>query len=411
MVGYNLKVEFQVEIGASMKVLVYRYNSIYEPDVISVFKSFGLDVIEECVEMTDKKITSGERVKMIADYIISAREKNDPLLFVFSINFYPAISEICEKLDTIYACWSVDCPVIELFFNAIKNKHNRVFLFDRTQYERFAPYNPENIFYLPLATNVDRQDAVIDSITDNDRKRFSADISFVGSLYNEKNKLKEMDMDDYSKGYIDGLIQAQLPVYGCNFIESALDDKVVEALKGETIKLDDPNVVEPIDRFYAAHNLIGMQLAEVERIQTLNMLAQDFNVDLYTQSDTSPLQNVHVKGPAKSLSEMPKVFHLSKINLNITMRPIQTGLPLRIFDVLGCGGFLITNYQAEIPDLFEIGVDLETYSSMEELHQKCAYYLEHEDERKQIAENGYRKVKQLHDCKQRMQTMLSYMIH
>ena len=93
------------------------------------------------------------------------------------------------------------------------------------------------------------------------------------------------------------------------------------------------------------------------------------------------------------------------------MRPIQTGLPLRIFDVLGCGGFLITNYQAEIPDLFEIGVDLETYSSMEELHQKCAYYLEHEDERKQIAENGYRKVKQLHDCKQRMQTMLSYMIH
>lgn len=393
-----------------MKVLVYRYNSIYEPDVIDVFKSFGLEVVEEKSEINNKKITSGERVKMIADYIISAREKNDPFLFVFSINFYPSISEICEKLGAIYACWSVDCPVIELFFNALKNKCNRIFLFDRAQFERFAPYNPECIFYLPLATNVARQDTVISSITEADRKKFSADVSFVGSLYTEKDKLKDMNLDEYTKGYIDGLIRAQLPVYGYNFIEDALDDKIVESLKGEALKFDDPNVVEPIDKFYAAHNLIGFKLAAVERIQTLNMLAENFNVDLYTQSDVSPLNNVHFKGSAKSLSEMPKIFHLSKINLNMTMRPIQTGLPLRIFDVLGCGGFLITNYQEEIPEMFEVGVDLETYSSLEELKEKCAYYLEHEEERKQIAINGYQKVKQFHDISKRMQTMLSYMI-
>ena len=154
-----------------------------------------------------------------------------------------------------------------------------------------------------------------------------------------------------------------------------------------------------------------MQLAETERIQTLNMLAQDFCVDLYTQSRTEKLTGVNVKGPAKSLSEMPKIFNLSKINLNMTMRPIQTGLPLRIFDIMGCGGFLMTNYQSEIPELFDIGIDLEVYESADELREKCDFYLTHEEERKQIARNGYLKVKQYHDCKQRLKTMLSYIVN
>lgn len=394
-----------------MRVLIYRYNSIFEPDVISVFKSFGLEVLEERAEMEKKLTKPSETVGLIANHIVKCRDEKEPLLFVFSINFYPAISEICEKMDTLYVCWSVDCPVIELFFNAIKNKHNRIFLFDKTQYMRFAHYNTECIFYLPLATNVERQDAVIASINEFDKKKYSADISFVGSLYTEKNKLCDMKLNEYIKGYIDGLIRAQLPVYGYNFIEEVLSDDIVEAIKGEKIVTNNSNLVEPVDKYYVAHSLIGMQLAETERIQTLNMLAQDFCVDLYTQSRTEKLTGVNVKGPAKSLSEMPKIFNLSKINLNMTMRPIQTGLPLRIFDIMGCGGFLMTNYQSEIPELFDIGIDLEVYESADELREKCDFYLTHEEERKQIARNGYLKVKQYHDCKQRLKTMLSYIVN
>ena len=103
---------------------------------------------------------------------------------------------------------------------------------------------------------------------------------------------------------------------------------------------------------------------------------------------------------------MPKVFHAAKINLNMTMRPIETGLSLRIWDILGCGGFLLTNYQAEIPDYFEIGKDLEAYESMEELEQKIQYYLTHEEERLQIAINGYEKVARFHTYEQRIAEMI-----
>ena len=156
----------------------------------------------------------------------------------------------------------------------------------------------------------------------------------------------------------------------------------------------------------AEHQYFGLKLADVEREWTFNRLAQQFHVNLYTNSDASPLPNVHCMGPALTLTEMPMIFHASKINLNITMRPIETGLSLRIWDVLGCAGFLITNYQAEIPEYFEIGRDLETYESMEELEQKVQYYLTHEDERIEIAINGYEKVSRLHTYEKRVAEMI-----
>lgn len=138
-------------------------------------------------------------------------------------------------------------------------------------------------------------------------------------------------------------------------------------------------------------------------------MANYFSVDLYTRSNTAPLQNVNVHNGAQTLTEMPKIFHLSKINLNMTVKSIQTGLPLRIFDIMGCCGFLMTNYQAELTDFFEIGVDVETYSSIEELVDKCSYYLTHEDARHSIAIHGYQKVCEKHTYIKRLAEMIKHL--
>ena len=79
-------------------------------------------------------------------------------------------------------------------------------------------------------------------------------------------------------------------------------------------------------------------------------------------------------------------------------------------DILGCGGFLMTNFQSELTDYFTIGVDLEAYSSMDELVDKCAYYLAHDDERLQIARNGYEKVSASHTYPHRIREMLKTLI-
>ena len=50
--------------------------------------------------------------------------------------------------------------------------------------------------------------------------KFEADISFVGSLYNEKYNLYERmynNLSDYTKGYLDAIMGAQRNVYGYFF--------------------------------------------------------------------------------------------------------------------------------------------------------------------------------------------------
>lgn len=391
-----------------MNILIYRYGSICEPDIIEAFKKLQMNVIEESTEINQKNLLPSDQVKLVKE----ALDKYHPM-FVFSINFYPAIADICHIYGTKYLCWTVDCPVLELFSNSIQHNTNRIFLFDRAQYERIYPYNPEGVFYLPLAAATERFDKVVADITQSDKKKYNSDISFVGSLYIEKNPLRKIKskLPPFTTGYINGVVEASLKVMGYNFIEETMTQEIVAAIEKADKNFYAPkDSLTDISKFVAAHSYLGMQAAETERIRTLNTLAQYFDVDLYTRSDTSDLKNVHIHGGVETLTEMPKIFHLSKINLNMTMKAIQTGLPLRIFDIMGCGGFCMTNYQAEIPEYFEIGVDLEAYSSPEELVDKCSYYLTHEDERQQIALNGYRKVKEYHGYVNRMVEMVKAVV-
>lgn len=394
-----------------MEILLYRYNNICEPDIMQTFADFGITVHTEEMEMTDKQVTPKRCAEKITGWILSHK-----LAFVFSVNFFPAISYTCSHFKIPYVCWSVDSPVAELFSNALKSEWNRIFLFDKTQYEFFRPYNPDHIHYLPLATNAKRWESVILQMTEEDYRLYGSDVSFVGSLYTEKGRYDKLlsqpegsphALSDYTKGYVDGLMQAQMRVFGYNFIEENLPEQIIDEIaaadpdfyRGEDTFLD-------TRRYLTAHQYIGIKLASVERIETLRRIAKYFDLTLYTRSDHSVLPGVRCPGGVHTLTEMPKVFQASKINLNITMRPIETGLSLRVWDILGCGGFLLTNYQAEIPEYFEIGKDLETYASMEELEQKIQYYLTHEEERIAIAIRGYEKTALHHTYAARLTQML-----
>lgn len=385
-----------------MEILFYRYNSICEPDILQVFTNFGITVHTEELEMHNKQATPRECAEKVSGWILK-----HPLAFVFSINFFPAVSYTCEKWKVPYVCWSVDSPVPELFSNALKNTCNRIFLFDKAQCNFFSPVNPACIHYLPLATNVKRWERVVLDMTEDDYDAYGADVSFVGSLYTEKCRFDALSLSDHTRGFVDGLIEAQLKVFGCNFISESLTEEVIrEIAEADPGFYKSDDVYADMSRYLVSHQYIGMKLAAVERARTLNRLSAHFDVSLCTRSDASGLPRVHCKGGVSTLTEMPKVFQASRINLNMTMRPIETGLSLRVWDVLGCGGFLLTNYQAEIPDYFEIGRDLETYESMEELEEKVHYYLTHDEERVEIAINGYEKVAKYHTYEIRLAHMI-----
>ena len=383
-----------------MNILFYRYNSICEPDIIAIMKRLGHTVNEITEEMRNKELDARGQMNLV-----SAALKKQENQIVFSINFFPVVSEVCNIFHIPYVCWIVDSPVMELYSHSLRNSWNRVFMFDYALYEEFHQENSKGIYYLPLGADYTRLDALMETITEEEIEKFSAEVSFIGSLYTEKcpyNRLKEKS---WLKGYLDGVIEAQLKVYGYNFLEECITDEVLQEFKKKVPFYQFPERANHNERAAMAHLYLGNKVTEQERLRLLKRVSEEYKLDLYTASDFSPLPKAHYRGLAQTTRDMPKIFHLSKINLNFTSKPIRTGLPVRLWDILGAGGFVLTNYQSEIPEYFEVGKDLEVYTSEEDLIEKIRYYLEHEEERKEIAQNGYKKAKEQHSLEARIKTI------
>ena len=370
-----------------MQVLFYRYNSICEPDFIDAFKKMGLGVSEMTEEMHRKDIPAEERVRLLLERIASVQP-----LFVFSIDYFPFISIVCEKVGVIYAALSVDCPVAEIYSTAIRNKCNRIYLFDKLQYESVANENPEGIGYMPLGAAAERLSAL--PFPD----RYEYPVSFIGSLYNEKDRYGELKKTGALKGpsfeHMESLIEEQLKAPGMDVIENGITADDIECLKKADPKFysSEDSVID-MDRFVAVNNYLGNHLTSLDRINTLNMLAEKLpegSVHLFTRSDTKNLdKRIVLHGGVETLKEMPTVFRKSCINLNLTNRTIQSGLPQRIWDILGSGAFCLTDRCDAMEGLLEDGRDLKTFSSYDELPGIIMHYLDDVDEREDIAAAGY----------------------
>jgi spore maturation protein CgeB len=65
---------------------------------------------------------------------------------------------------------------------------------------------------------------------------------------------------------------------------------------------------------------------------------------------------------------------------------------MRTFEILGCGGFMLHERSADVAALFKVGAEYDDFGTADELRQKVAFYLEHEDQRKRIAAAGHHAV-------------------
>lgn len=382
------------------KILFFCYGSICEPYMINSMKRMGYEV--ETIKTPDKNMQN--QPEAVLEEVTKKVDIFCPNC-VFSIDFYPDISNLCKAKNLPYVSFTVNVPINTLFCPELANENNATFLFDYMQYQQFAPANPEHIFYHPLAAPLVDMEKIIKNASGEQIRRFQAQVSFVGSLYKESDDYRKFVpyLSEHTKGYLDGLMEAQMQIPGGLCMKECVNTKLVEKFKNLSPDLckgpDDP-------KYVVTHYLLGKHIAAMERERYLNAVASRFSLNLHTTSDPADIHGANLCGPVDSYLEMPIVFANSKINLNITYRAIETGLPQRIWDVLGCGGFLLTTFSEEIPEYFEIGNDLDVFTGEEELIEKVGFYLEHDDLRKQIAQNGYEKVKQKHTYESRLTELL-----
>jgi len=115
-------------------------------------------------------------------------------------------------------------------------------------------------------------------------------------------------------------------------------------------------------------------------------------------------------------AEMVDVFASSRINLNLSNSSEVPGLKARLrrllhfhpppprppqikgrnFEVPGCGGFLLTERVPHLERYFELDREVAVFDGVDDLLDKVGYWLEHDEERGQVAEAGYRRVMSEH---------------
>ena len=305
-----------------------------------------------------------------------------------------------------YLAWVYDSPLMELYTKEAQNECNYISVFDKKQKERLSGLGLKHLYYYPLAAEVGNFGVVV--ISKTDEKKYAADISFVGSLYDQGwfEKILAKADESIQKDAYRVASSTNCIWDGKENVFGKAERKTLDYMTAQEGAATWKNYKVEQDYFNEAL-LFTRKANEIERVTILNKLAEKYNVVLYTGSkEIKQLKNVKVRPRVDYLLEMPKIFHLSRINLNITSRSIESGIPQRIWDVMGVGGFMLTNYQPEIEEYFEIGKEIEVFHNLEELMEKADFYLKHEDKRMRIAMNGYQKVRDYHTYSKRLEQIL-----
>lgn len=377
-----------------MKILFIEWASFGNADMKDAFTEEGHEVV--CFPFSNKDARRDEEIEKA----LASRLHETVPDAVFSFNYFPLISNVCKREGLPYISWIYDSPYVMLYSYTAINPCNAIHVFDRALCREFNAAGIKTVHYLPMAANTNRLDALGSPAS-------AYDISFVGSLYTESyNFFDRMEnLSPYAKGYLEGLMQAQMNVQGCNFIQESLSPIMEELYRA--LPMDpNPDGVETREYLYAQY-VINRKLTGLERLRLLTGITQKYTLDLFTLDPAFSLPNLRNHGTADYYSEMPLVFKKSRINLNISLRSIKSGIPLRAFDIMGSGGFLLSNYQEDFLENFTPGVDFEYYESERDLLQKIEYYLTHEEERLAIAKNGHDQVAAAHTYRDRVREMLA----
>lgn len=369
-----------------MKILYYCWDEVAANDILDAFSRKGHIVEIDKTHITDKL----NDINFAEAFL--RRIQNDNFDCVFSFNFYPIISKVTEAVGIKYISWSFDSPCMTLYTEAIFNSCNYVFVFDRMDALKLKNLGVQNVYHMPLAVNTTKLNKLLSNSISNTNYQY--DISFVGKTYNDStnfyNQIK--NIPDYYKGFFDGLIKAQMDIFGYDLASGIVTEDFMKQIDFVNFNISDEVLLNNADMFI---QIFQKKITSIERPDILKMIADSgFLVAHFAPPDEPKIDNIQYMGYIDYNEKMPHVFRGSKINLNITLRSILSGIPLRCLDIMGAGGFLLSNYQPELAEFFIDGKEMIMYTGRQDLLDKVNYYLENEEERIEIAINGHKKIQQ-----------------
>jgi len=176
-----------------------------------------------------------------------------------------------------------------------------------------------------------------------------------------------------------------------------------------------PVMLKKRDRKKYSADLSFMGAAYYNRQQSFPQLL-DFNFKIWGtewQLDSPLGKHVQNANRLVSRTEAVKIYNSAKININLHSSTFHAGINPegdfinpRTFEIAACSGFQLVDHRSELSEMFHIGKEMITFSSMADLREKCHYYLNNDAERSEIANRAFLRANMEHSVEHRMQEIL-----
>lgn len=388
-----------------MKIL-YVYGMAQTKDIPVTLRKLGYHV-DEYSKKQNNSVLNDEETEEIVTYV-----KEHQITHLMSIHLIYNLALAAYKAGIKYVSVIWDAPYIKLYSPFGKLDNCWFSVFDRLDAERFQNEGIPHTLYQPLAIN---KESVL-TWNKIARRKLSGtyinDICFVGSLY--ENNLYDMrvkNMPAVIVDYFNSIFEEAAFCWdGVNRIYGKTGKEILRYMEMVSPEFHVDNRLDIDDTSMFEITYLVRKIANIERVAVLSTLAEQYHTVLHTASkvEKDKLGDVDVRLPVRPGEDAAVVYAGSKINLNISLKGIEGGTPQRVIDIMGAGGFVMTNYCEETAELFEENKEIVMFKTPEELFEKAGYYLQHDEERKKIAKAGHDKVVESYTYEKKLKALLDW---
>ena len=379
-----------------MNILLFDFGSYIQPDLVCFLEKAGCRCHNVYYNFADQDYYHNEAFESVMEKEL--REGSFDL--VMSTNFFPVIGKVAHTHHLKYISWHYDSPMNLERTEGFDYPTNYIFLFDRSEFLRYKKTGLDTVYHLPLAVNCERLSHISEDAS------LKCDVSLLGRLYQSTLPVFLSQMKDYDKGYMDAILRVQSELYGTWLVNDMLTPERMASVNTHYQSLSE-KAIQISDRQLSYS--IATHLTHRDRMLLLRLLSENADTllcsDPLSDEEKRLLPRLRTHRKLSYLEEMPRLFKSSKINLNVTLRCTESGIPLRALDIMGCGGFLLSNYQPELAEYLVPEEEVVLYESIEDAVGKAMFYLSHPDLREQIAKAGLQRMLQDFRYEDRIKTM------
>ncbi len=365
-------------------------------ELVNAITSLGHNVVTVRMSKSeDVGVVLKDIIKMITE------KRPDFILTVNHLGFDEdgLLSSFLYSIEMPVAVWYVDSPNIIIRAHKNNVKENIcLFVWDSAYIDNLKKIGFKHVTYLPLATDptIFKPKKVKQKIA----KKYRSSVSFVG------NSMLEVCRKCFSK----------LPP-NLHYIANALAERLARSRLPferllDALNTDEQETINRLDEklFTDLEEAVYWKATMIYRHNAIYQL-KEFYPTIYGDKGWKEIldHSFRIKPSLNYYTQLPLLYNLTDVNFNTTSLQMPMAVNQRVFDVPASGGFLLTDNQQALEELFDIKKEVVTYSTYEEIPDLINYYLKHPDSRSSIVKAARERVLKSHTYLNRISEIIQYL--